>query len=213
MEHYPRKIIMSLSIGSLMFTYAVYLSQLFRIGDAYMIWLVVSVLMSGILLLSAINPKKWLTQRIVLNSLLIVQAFIIGYGTLLAVYMYRPYSSILSIFGLLLILLLLVTIYHTSLKDRSSVEGKVLHVLNITVGILIAAGTFSLLYIFMLLSEDGRGEIWKVFVPLTLYIILYVIQMLLLRASRSAVAYVIATVQVILPIVVGWLWWIGVWMI
>ena len=210
MERLLKKMLWSLSIGSLLFVYVVYLSHLFLMGDAYMIWLVGSVLVSVLIGASALYHTTWLARRFVRNILLLLELFSLGYGTILASYMYRPFSSILSVFGLVLIVVLLVTLYQTSLKNRPSFESKMLHIVNITVGILLACGTLTFLYMFLLLSEDGKTEMWKIFAPFVLYIILYMTQMQLMRNSHPGIAYSVAVVQVLVPISLVSLWMMGV---
>lgn len=202
----PKKMLMSLSIGSLLFIYTVYLSQLFQLGDAYMGWLLVGVLMSSALLFGSTHPKNWMSRRSVMNTLLVVNSFVLGYGTLLATDMERSYSTILSIIGYLLVACMLISIYRTSLITELATRVKVLHSLNITTGIALTFGTLYFLYLFFLFSEDGNGAIWKLLVPLVLYGFAYIIQMKTLSAQRKEIAYAVAAIQVLMPAVLVWLW-------
>ena len=206
MGSYLLKLPFYLSISSLLFTYSVYLIQLFTIGDAYTGWMLISVLMGSVLLFSSTHPKSWMSRRIVMNTLLVTNTFSVGYGTFLALGMLRPYSSFLSIIGYLLVAGILASIYVTSLVPEIAVNAKVVHGLTITIGIALSAGTLYFVYIFYLFSEDGIGEIWKLFVPLALYGIVYIIQMQALNVQRKGIAYSMAALQILLPGLLMLLW-------
>ncbi|MGN7408853.1 hypothetical protein [Sporosarcina sp. SAFN-010] len=167
-----------------------------------MSFLLIGVLISSALLLSSTNLKNWMSRRrAVMNTLLIVNGFLVGYGTILAKYLERPFSTSLSIIGYLLVVCVIICIYRTSLHDELATNAKVLHAINITIGIALTAGTLYFTYIFFLFSEDGNGEIWKLFVPLILYGIAYVIQMKALGAQRKSIVYTVAIIQILMPIV------------
>ncbi|VDG93657.1 Uncharacterised protein [Lysinibacillus sphaericus] len=204
---YLKKLPLGLSIASLLFVYTIYLFSLFSLGDAHMSWLLIGVLLSSGLLLSSTNLKNWISRRrAMLNTLLIVNGFLMGYGTTLATNLERPYSTSLSIIGYLLVVCAIICIYRTTLHDELSTNAKVVHVINITIGIALTAGTLYFTYIFFLFSEDGNGEIWKLFVPLILYGIAYVIQMKALGAQRKSIVYTVAIIQILMPVVLLLLW-------
>lgn len=172
-----------------------------------MSFLLIGVLISSALLLSSTNLKNWMSRRrAVMNTLLIVNGFLVGYGTILAKYLERPFSTSLSIIGYLLVVCAIICIYRTSLHDELSTNAKVLYAINITIGIALTAGTLYFTYIFFLFSEDGNGEIWKLFVPLVLYGIAYVIQMKAIGAQRKSIVYTVAVIQILMPVVLLLLW-------
>ncbi|MDW0110877.1 hypothetical protein [Sporosarcina aquimarina] len=195
-----------LSIFALLFTYSVYLLQLFTLGDAYMGWLLISIVMGSALLFSSTHPKSWMNRRSVMNTFLVLNTLSVGYGTFLALGMLRPYSSILSIIGYLLVAGIVIGIYATSLVREPSANAKVLHGFTITIGIALSAGTLYFVYIFYLFSEEGNSETWKLFVPLGVYGIVYIIQMKALKIQRTKVAYSIAAIQILIPVVLMLLW-------
>ncbi len=201
-----RKLLLSLSIGSLLFAHTIYLVLLFRLGDAHMSWLLSGVFVSSTLLFCAMHPENRLSGRAGMNTSLIVNGFLVGYGIILATNMESPYSRAFSIIGYSLLLGTIVSIYGMSIRPGLKKNVKVLHILNITIGIALTVGTLYYLYIFFLFSEDGNGEIWKLFVPLVLYVISYVIQMLALIAQRKHIAYTGVVIQILMPVVQIILW-------
>ncbi|WP_025786364.1 hypothetical protein [Sporosarcina sp. D27] len=172
-----------------------------------MSWLLIGVLISSVLLFNSTHSKNWMSRRrAVMNTLLIVNGFLLGYGTLLATNLERPYSTSLSIIGYLLVLCAIICIYRTSLRHEMPTNAKLLHALNITIGIVLTLGTLYFIYIFFLFSEDGNGEVWKLFVPLVLYGIAYAIQMRALGAQRKSFVYTVAVVQILMPVVLLLIW-------
>lgn len=172
-----------------------------------MSFLLIGVLISSTLLLSSTHLKNWMSRRrAVMNILLIGNGFLVGYGTILATDLERPFSTSLSIIAYLLVVCAIISIYRTSIHDELATNAKVLHVINITIGIALTAGALYCIYIFFLFSEDGNGEIWKLFVPLILYGIAYVIQMKALGAQRKSIVYTVAVIQILMPIVLLLFW-------
>lgn len=145
-------------------------------------------------------------RRCVKNTLLVIHTMLIGYGAFLALGMPRPYSSILSNAGLLLLAGIVAVIYQTSLVPKQAARVNVLHALNITVGIILAIGTVYCVYLFYLFSEDGNGDLWKLFVPFVFYGIAYIVQMKILEIHQKRIAYSVAVIQLVMPIVLLQIW-------
>ncbi len=206
MRSYLLKLPFSLSISSLLFTYTVYLVGLFTLGDAYMSWLLIGVLISSALLFSSTHPRSWMNKRAVQNTLLVLTGLAAGCGTFLASDMNQMYSSLLTIIGYLLLAGIIIGIYQTTLRAESATDAKVLHVLSITSGIAVTLGTLYFLYIFFLFSEDGNGSIWKVFIPLMIYGIIYPIQMKALKVQRRWIAYTFAVIQILTTVLLILIW-------
>ncbi|REB05266.1 hypothetical protein DVB69_16065 [Sporosarcina sp. BI001-red] len=206
MASYLLKLPLSLSVSLLLFTYTVYLVQLFTLGDAYMGWLLIGVLMSSALLFSCAHPRSWMSKRAVKNTLFIMNSLVVGSGTYLASDMDQMYSTILTIIGYLLLAGMFLGIYQTALATGLETNVKVLHVLNITIGIVLTLGTLYFLYILLLFSEDGNGAIWKLFVPLVIYGIIYFIQMKVLKAQRKRIVYTLAAIQFLIPVELILIW-------
>ncbi|WP_432352883.1 hypothetical protein [Sporosarcina sp. A2] len=171
-----------------------------------MTWLLSGVLVSSALLYSSIHTDKWIGRRAMVNTLLVVISLLVGYGTFLAMNLDRPYSAILTIIGYLLIVCVLVSIYWTSLRSESPTTYNVLHGLTITIGLVLTVGTVYCLYIFYLFSEDGNGAIWKLFIPLVVYGVVYVIQMKALGSGHRRTAYSVTGIQILMPFVLVLLW-------
>lgn len=169
-------------------------------------WLLSSVLMSSALLFSSTHPGNWMHRRCVKNIILVIHTILIGYGTFLALSMPRPYSSILSDTGLLLLAGIVAGIYQTSLVPKQTAPVNVLHALNITIGIILAIGTVYSVYLFYLYSEDGNGDLWKLFVPFVFYGIAYIVQMKVLEIHQKRIAYSVAVIQLVMPIVLLQIW-------
>lgn len=169
-------------------------------------WLLISVLMSSALLFSSKRPENRMHRRCVKNILLVIHAMLAGYGTFLALGMPRPYSSILSNAGLLLLLGIVAGIYQTSLIPKRAASVNVLHALNITIGIVLAIGTWYFVYLFYLYSEDGNGDLWKLFVPFVFYGIAYIVQMKVMGTQQKRIAYSVAVIQLVIPIVLLQIW-------
>ncbi|WP_163970397.1 permease prefix domain 1-containing protein [Oceanobacillus halotolerans] len=69
---YRKEMMMLLAVGSILFTSGVYLAQLFVEGDAYMLWLVLSMSVSTSLFIFSIQSVAFLNRRLWMNSLLLI---------------------------------------------------------------------------------------------------------------------------------------------
>ena len=78
---YRKTMMLTLAFASLLFSFISYSSQLFVEGDAYITWLVLSVVVSTFLLIFSLQPLPILNRRIWVNSLLLLHLFIYLFGT------------------------------------------------------------------------------------------------------------------------------------
>lgn len=215
MYPYRREMMLGLSVASLLYAYGVYLTQLFIMGDAHILWLVVAVLSSTALLFLTVRPVSSLNRRLWVNSLLLIHILIFFYGLLLATAVDHPVSVGLSIFAALILLLAIVLVYRTTIYDYSSnrqpsaKDAKRLHFINITTGIFVVFVTLFFLWAFLFFSAGMTPEVFIIFIPLVIWIVSYTSQMQLLSRQKKKWAYSIVIIQTaIIASLVG-LWLLG----
>ncbi|MDW0117651.1 hypothetical protein QTL97_11945 [Sporosarcina thermotolerans] len=206
---------LTLSLTSLLFAYSVYACQLFIMGDAHILWLILAVLISTTILIVTVRPlAKW-NRRFWMNSLLLVHIFINFYGFLLASDLDRPYSTGLSIIAALLLLLAIVLVYRTTIYDFPSThkplmkDARRLHFINITTGIFLVFVTLFFLWAFLLFSGKATLGFLMLFVPIIGWILSYALQMKLLANQQKAAAYAIVFIQTAVIVTGIVLWIIG----
>lgn len=212
MYPYRREMLMALSIGSLLLTYSIYLSQLFVMGDTHIGWLLLGVLTSSSLLFLTLRPVVSLNRRAVMNSLLVIHMFVMGAGMLLSLNLDPPYTSVFSILDALIVLFTIVLIYRTTIYDVPATElnlktgAKFIHYFNLSIGILLTLGTLFFLYVYLMFASDGYWGLWKLFVPIALWGVFYTVQLVLLNHHRKKTAYIVTAVQLLLPITLFGFW-------
>lgn len=216
MYPYRREMMLGLSVGSLLFAYGVYLSQLFVMGDAHIPWLVVAVLSSTALLFITVRPISSLNRRLWMNSLLLIHIMIFFYGLLLATDVYPPLSIGLTIIAGLILLLAIVLVYRTTIYDYSSKrqqlakDAKRFHFINITTGIFIVLATLFFLWAFLLFSAEMSPRVFMLFIPLILWIVSYVSQLQLLSKQKKQWAYTILFIQTAIVLSAIGFWLFGI---
>lgn len=216
MYPYRREMLLALCIGSLLLTYGIYLSQLFVMGDAHIYWLLLGIITSSSLLFLTLRPIVSMNRRAVMNALLVVHSFVMATGMLLSLNLISPYSVVFSILDVLIVLLSIVLIFRTTIYDVPTTElnlktgTKIIHYFNLSMGILLTLGTLFFLWGFLAFSTDGYGMLWKLSVPLTLWAIIYALQLTLLKHNRKKIAYSVTAIQLLLPLVLFGLWIITV---
>ncbi|MEK3935401.1 permease prefix domain 1-containing protein [Sporosarcina sp. FSL W7-1349] len=214
MYPYRREMLLVLSVVSLLFAYGVYLGQLFLAGDAHIPWLVMAVLSSSALLYVTVRPVTSLNRRLWMNGLLVIHLFVFFYGLLLAAYLERPFSTILTFVAALLMLLTIILVYRTTIydfpSDRQALkkDAKRLHFINITTGILIVFLTLFFLWAFLLFASGLSPAFLWFLLPIGVWILSYAIQMHLLAEQKRRWSYAIAFIQIgaLLAGLVFWLW-------
>ncbi|WP_025786368.1 permease prefix domain 1-containing protein [Sporosarcina sp. D27] len=210
MYPYRREMLLTLSIGSLILTYAIFLSQLFVMGDSHIGWLLLGVLTSSSILFLTLRPVASLNRRAVMNTLLVVHGFVMAAGMLLD--FDSPYSMIFATLDTLIVLLAVVLIFRTTIYDVPATEvnlrtgTKFVHYFNLSMGILLILGTLFFLYAFLIFASDGYWGLWKLFVPLAFWGIVYALQLILLNHGRKKIAYSVTAVQFLLPAALFVLW-------
>ncbi|MDW0110882.1 permease prefix domain 1-containing protein [Sporosarcina aquimarina] len=212
MYPYRREMLMTLSIGSLLLTYSIYLSQLFVMGDTHIGWLLLGVLFSSSLLFLTLRPVVSLNRRAVMNTLLVIHMFVMGAGMLLSLDLDPPYTTVFSILDALIVLFTIVLIFRTTIYDVPATElnlktgTKFVHYFNLLFGILLLLGTLFFLYAYLIFASDGYWGLWKLFVPLALWGIFYSLQLILLKHNRKKIAYIVTAVQLLLPLALFGFW-------
>lgn len=196
---YRKLMLLTLAIGSLLFSFSIYLMILFSYGNAHFGWLILSVLTSSTLLLFAFQILSSLDRKFWLNTILIIHGLFYLYGTLLAI------EPVTSIVGWLLIALTITLIYRTAtyLYDSSSQEQtkqiKRIHILNITAGLIIVGAT--LFFLWAILAFGDREASYRfiiIFIPLLIWILSYITQIKLLTKKRKKTAYTVALAPILI---------------
>ncbi|GKV69678.1 hypothetical protein NCCP2716_21760 [Sporosarcina sp. NCCP-2716] len=204
------RLLVSLSAGSLLFAYALYLTALFGSGEAHMGWLLFASLCGAALLCVGMGPavKSWRSLLAVILVLLNGAAIITGMWLaadtgMRAVPVFTAAGWLLS--GIAVISLYLLAIAGTAQGGLPG-EGRVLHAVNVSVGLLLIAGTLRYFYDYYLFSEDGNTAIWLLAVPFVLFSVVYSIQTALLKRPDRKLVICLGIFQLILPAVLYILW-------
>ncbi|WP_404328681.1 permease prefix domain 1-containing protein [Mesobacillus maritimus] len=202
MYPYRKELILTLSIGSILFTVSLYLLSLFHEGNAHIGWLLVSMVVSTILLLIAINQISLLNRRRWLNSLFIthISTSLFGYAIVSA--MDHPAQLAMVIANWVIIFLALVLVYQTTIYESKSQkvlgkESKRLHQVNFILGIVTIG--FCLFFIGGGLMLFGGFHLYMILMslPLVLWICLYYGQMKLIHKHKR-MAYLLAVLSVLI---------------
>lgn len=212
MYPYRRQMLLVLSVSSLLLTYGLYLSQLFVMGDMHIGWLLLGVVTSSSLLFLTLRPVVSLNRRAVMNTLLVIHLTVMAAGLLLAMDLYKPYSTIFLVYDGLVLLLGLVLIFRTTIYDVPATDvnlqtgTRILHYYNLFMGLLLVCGTLFFLYVYMIFATDGYLGLWKLAVPLVVWGIVYGLQLSLLKRHRQRTAWVMAALQLVMPFALFGLW-------
>lgn len=207
---YRKIMFIMLIIASFLYTYSVYTAQLFLEGDAFISWLIIAVFSTSLLLLFVLRVFPKLDRKITLNSVLILHVFTFGYGTFLASSLESKINIFFEIFSWAILLGTIVLIYRTSIIDfekgdyQLSKHKKVIHFLNITYGIVVIYYTlfFTIAIIaFSELSEIIHPRLAIFFIPLSIWLIAYYIQIKLLK-NYAKFAYLVAIIPAIMLITI-----------
>lgn len=201
MYPYRREMLIVLSISSMLFTYSVYIFQLFLMGDAHILWMVSAVLISTGLLFVTVRPVAALNRRIWMNGLLLVHLFVFFYGLSLATDLTAPYSTWLTVIALLLMLLSIVLVYRTTIYDFPSnrqplkKDAKRLHFINLTTGFVVVLVSLFFLWAFLLFGASLWPAMLWIIVPIGIWILSYAVQMQLLAKRKKRLAYAVVSIQ------------------
>lgn len=199
---YPfrKELILTLSMGSILYNISLYLLSLFHEGNAHIAWLLVSMVVSTVLFLIALNQISLLNRRRWLNSLFITHIFtsLIGYAIVSAVEHSAQLPMVIA--NWIIILLALVLVYQTTIyESKSQKESKRLHQLNFLVGIVTIG--FSLFFVWggLMLFGGLHPYLILMCLPLVLWLGLYYGQMKLIRKHKR-LAYLLAVLSILINI-------------
>ncbi|MBO1001357.1 permease prefix domain 1-containing protein [Pseudogracilibacillus auburnensis] len=203
-----------LTLSSLLFSFVVYSVQLFLEGDAHIGWLLLSVGTSSILLLFTLQALPFLERKTWLNIALICHIFIYLYGFLLSLYINHSISVPLTYFSLVIILIAIVLVYRTTIYDfqftfERKKQTKLLHFLNITLGIIIISASLFFLWAVLIFSESFEPFMLYIFIPMLIWIVTYVTQIKLSEKGKRISAYIVAAIPFLIVLAI-FLWYFSI---
>lgn len=190
-----------LAVISLLYAYTVYLFELFVEGDAYFLWLLLSVGVSSLLLMIALQVFSSIGRKMIINSALIFHAFIFLLGT--------AHTTSLAVVTWLIVIASILLIYRTTLVDhdykvttnRKLIKG--FHLYNITIGIIIISGTLFFLWAFLLFSHTFYMIMLIILIPLVVWIFTYYLQIRLLYKMKLKLALVFGFIPLMIVVLIG----------
>ena len=212
---YRKAMMLTLAVASLLFSFIVYLSQLFLEGDAHIAWLLLSVVVSTCLLTFTLQPMPILNRRVWVNCLLLIHLFVYLFGMLMATSVESTVSIPLTFFAWFIVLFAIVLIYRTTIFDYQSSrktlkkQVKILHALNITAGIFIIAVTLFFLWAVLAFgSLELSPFMFLIFVPLLIWIVSYIMGMQLIAKNKKRGAYIVTAIPLLmcLYLILDWFW-------
>lgn len=204
---YRKELMLTLSIVSILYTFSVYSLQLFQNGDAYIGWLLFSILTSATLLSLTLNLLVSINRKIWINTALVTHTLVYLYGWGVASALDFTMLPLFSMIIAVILLLSLYLIYKTALvlpsySGKSLRKAKRLHLFNITIGVLILATTIFYIYIFLIFASEMEPIMLLLCIPAVLWIILYILQIKLLKKHpKSSTGCTVLQVLLILVIV------------
>ncbi|MFE4350952.1 permease prefix domain 1-containing protein [Peribacillus butanolivorans] len=203
---YRKELMLTLSIVSILFTFSVYALQLFKEGNAYIAWLLFSILTSATLLSLTLNLLVSINRKIMVNIVLVTHALVYIYGWGIASALDFTLFPLFSLIMAAILLLSLYLIYKTALvlpgySGKNLKKAKLLHISNITLGILILSVTLFFLYAFLIFSSEVQPFMLLFFIPTVLWISLYILQIKLLKKHHTA-SNICAVLQVLLVLAI-----------
>lgn len=185
---YPlRKILLViLATASLLFSFSIYLIELFMFGDAHYAWMLFSVASSSLLLVIALQLFVSFDRKIIINSLLIVHAliYLLGVG----------FSSPLTIVAWAIVIFTISLIYRTTLVDydfRAKDAQKPLkffHLYNITIGLIIIGVTLFLASVLLAFADEFTFGMLFFLTPFVIWLFVYYIQINLVMRKHILMA-------------------------
>lgn len=207
---FRKEMLLTLAIASIICSFSIYLAWLLLENHAVIGWLVISIITSSSLFVTAVRPTCYLSRRIWLNTFLIIHVFLYVYGALLASGIDNPISIALTLLSWPIILLGIVLLYLITLnnyqpsKHRLHKHFRTLHILNLTAGIILVCATLFFLWGILVFSGEITLRVLIVFIPLVIWLIAYILQINLLPKNEK-IAYAIAIIpMLILIVIVGW---------
>lgn len=196
---YRKMMMLTLSITSILFSISVYLGHLFVYKDAYMIWLLLSIMISTSLLVLTIQPIEFLNRRSWRNSLLLLHLFVYLYGMLMATSLEGEIAIVVTIVSWFIILFSLALIYRTTIFDvQIDKYTKIFHALNLTVGVFIIALTLFFVWAALAFSVfEWNLMMLLIFLPFTIWLIAYVAGGRFIARRKKMIAYSLSVIPVL----------------
>lgn len=199
---FRKRMMLILATVSLVFSFGTFIAQLLLGNNTLIIWLIVSIVNSSLMLISAIKSVPYLKRRFWLNTIYIIHLFAYSYGWMLASDMEHSISIVLTLLSWFIILLAVALLYLTTINDYHSSmqtlykQANRLHVLNMTTGIVLVITTLFFLWGILAFGEWEKSMI-KIFIPLLIWMIAYILQISLLPKYRK-VSYAIAMIPILI---------------
>lgn len=196
-EPIQTQILLTLALASILYSFSIYLVQLFIEGDAHIGWLLLSVSINVLLLLS-IYRKVNVSRQWLINSLLIIHLLIYFSGLGLALSIDHFIATMFMIYDVLIMLLALVLIYiHVIFNHKITRLKKGFHFYNITIGLVIIGLNLFVFLLFALFS-GYMGRNFLVLIPTLTWALLYMLQMKLIDKGWVKLASIIAIIPFLL---------------
>src|SRR5690625_1985305 len=176
MYPFRKMLLIILAVISLLYAYAVYIFALFVDGDANIVWLLLSVGVSSLLLMIALQVFPTIDRKVTVNIALVAHAliYLVGIGM----------QTVFSIIAWGIIASSVALIYRTTIVDydfkttKYSKGLKICHIYNITIGLFIIGLTLYFSVIFLMFVYEFTFGMLLFLVPLLIWIITYYLQVL-----------------------------------
>lgn len=183
---FRKELMLTLSIASFIYSISVYLLALFTKGDAHIGWLIFSMFVNSFLLIIVLNQVVRFNRRHWLNGILITHILIYLYGYAIVSSLDHAAFLPLTILNWMIILLALflvyrTTIYEIKLQGDFVKEAKLLHLINLVLGVVVTGITLFFLWVGMWLFGGYHLFMLLMLIPLALWILFYFGQMKLLK--------------------------------
>jgi len=205
---FRKQMVTLLAIISLLYTFVTYGMQLFIDGDAYIGWLLFSVITSTILLFIGLQVFPTLNRKIWLNTIFLLHSFVYLYGSFLSSSLTNVFATILYICSWIIILFTIFLIYRATIfdfsyqKKRMSKHVKFFHAFNISIGIIATGISLFFLWAFLLFAETFEIGYLTFVIPILIWIIAYIVQIKLVVKNKLKIAYTVLLLLVLFNIAI-----------
>ncbi len=186
---FRKELMLTLTLMSFLYTISVYLLSLFHVGDAHIIWLVVCMTVNSFLLFICLNKAVRLNRRRWINSFLITHILTYLYGNAFVTTFDHELYMTIGVFNWIIILFATFLVYQTTTSEiyyngTFAKERKRLHQINFILGIAVIGLSLFFVYGGLALFGGFHFFMLPLFIPLTLWILLYVGQLKLLNRHK-----------------------------
>lgn len=178
---YRRELLVTLSLSFIAMTFAAFTLYLINYQEALNIEMTINVCIGIALLFTTVSSTFNAKRKLAINSLLVLTLLgSIFNGLTLAGFANSATTLFLTFFNYAILIALVVMLYLTTLqsgyKDQPlSSLRKIVHLVNITFGLILLALTLFFLWAFLFMSEPSI-TLLLLFIPLFIWICLYAIQ-------------------------------------